>query len=127
MIDPTKLTQATDFDAPSFTGQVVPLYMVAVANMRAGRGLILRDRTFTDCLIEGPAVVVGLEGVRFERCELGAATDRKDLMLKPIGDGATGAIGLLGCTFTGCDLRAIGYTGHESFLHALLSPDGLTR
>jgi uncharacterized protein YjbI with pentapeptide repeats len=90
--------------------------------MRGGSGVI-QDRTFTNCLLEGPAVFLALGGVQFDTCNMGiTGGDMRNLVLRPAGPRkVVGAIPFQNCTFTDCDFMGVGFTGPEGFLQAVLS------
>ena len=112
---------ARDFAATSFQDVTIPLFLLARANMERGLGPLIQDRTFRDCTIEGPAVLMSVDSCSFDDCNYGNASgDIRNLILRPEGERVTGAIPLARCTFTECHFLAIGFTGHDSFLQSLL-------
>ncbi len=91
------------------------------ASVQAGGGVRLEDRTFTDCTIEGPAVMLVLDGVFFESTNFGeTGGDMRNMLFQPMGDVAIGAIPVRNCTFTRCRFQTIGITGDEVLLQALI-------
>ncbi len=82
----------------------------------------IQNRTFTECLIEGPAVLLPVDGCSFDGCSLGDAQgDPRNLLLRPLGpQKVTGAIAFKNCTFYRCRFHAVGFTGTEAFLDDLV-------
>ena len=99
----------------TFEKEGVWLPLLAVHTMNAGEAVI-RGKTFTDCVIQGPALVAILQGTTFDGCNMGAASDAKSMLYAPQGDKLVGAIGLQDCRFVRCRFVQIGYTGNAAFL-----------
>ena len=111
--------------APVFDKVQIALFDLFRANMEHGGGMLLSGRTFRDCIIEGPAVILVLPGTRFERCNFGAQGDIRELLLKPVSENkAIGSIALEGCVFEGCRFVACGFTGHQNFLDMMINELG---
>lgn len=96
----------------SFEKEAVWLPQLAVQHWNAGQ-MMIEGKTFTDCLIEGPAVLGIGEGVQFDGCNMGTATDVRTLLLTPRGPKAVGVIGFKDCRFVRCRFMQIGFTGPE--------------
>ena len=92
------------------------------ASVMTSQEPLIQGKTFTNCVIEGPAVLLALSGVSFEACQLGLTSDDpRSLMLMPMAkDRVVGAIAGKDCTFRGCQFFAIGYTGTDAFLDRML-------
>jgi hypothetical protein len=75
----------------------------------------IENKTFTDCLIEGPAVMLLKDEVFFDACNLGVAADPKTLLVQPVGDRATGVIPFSHCRFIRCRFVGVGYMGSPEF------------
>jgi len=82
---------------------------------------VLKGKTFTNCRIQGPAVVVPISGCQFDACNMGSADgDMRNLMFQPLGPTRlTGAIPLSDCLFRRCDFVGVAYTGAPDFLEQL--------
>lgn len=91
-----------------------------------GGSLIIENRTFVECLIEGPGVLLPLEGCRFDGCNMGDAHgDPRNLLLQPMGpQRVTGAIPLKNCTFINCRFLGVGFTGTRAYLDEMISALG---
>ena len=110
-----------DYSVKAFQGVSVPMFMLARANMESGIGMLIQDRSFHDCTIEGPAVLLPVDGCNFDSCDFGFTSgDVRNLILRPEGAKVTGAIPMTRCLFFGCQFFAIGFTGHDSFIQSLL-------
>ncbi|WP_370237552.1 hypothetical protein [Brevundimonas sp.] len=96
----------------SFQNEAIWLPAMGVQHLNAGKFMI-EGKTFTDCLIEGPAVLGIGEGVQFDGCNMGSATDIRTLLLTPRGSKAAGVIGFKDCRFVRCRFMQIGFTGPE--------------
>ncbi len=81
---------------------------------------VIRGKTFTDCLIQGPAVIVALGGVSFQGCNMGVVSKAENLMFRPMGEQIVGAIAMADCTFERCRFVQVGFTGPEEALQALI-------
>jgi hypothetical protein len=112
----------TDPLATTFEELDISLFDLFRANVLAGRG-DLSGRTFRNCQIEGPAVMLVSEGVRFERTNFGIAKgDPATLLLRPVSQSlVTGAIPVEDCAFIGCRFLGVGFTGSEAFIQEILS------
>ncbi|MBI2261365.1 MAG: hypothetical protein HYU62_06840 [Caulobacterales bacterium] len=99
----------------TFEKEGVWLPLLAVHTMNSGEAVI-KGKTFTDCVIQGPAVIAVLSGTTFEGCNMGAASDAASLLFAPRGPRLVGAIGLQECRFVRCRFVQIGYTGSAAFL-----------
>ena len=102
----------------SFEKEAIWLPLLAVHTLNAGKTAI-EGKTFTDCVIEGPAVVASLGGTTFESCVMGAARDANSLLFTPRGPRLVGVIGLKDCPFVRCRFVQIGYTGADEHLDEL--------
>jgi len=118
---PTGMTRATDFSAASYERQAVSLLDLIRDRMARGEKMI-KGVTFTNCRVEGPAVVLVIGACRFDGTDVGnAAGDIRSLVLLPASPTAVvGAIPLQDCNFLGCQMVGIGYTGPENFLNQIL-------
>jgi hypothetical protein len=98
-----------------FTREAVWLPLLSVHHLSAGQTTI-DGKTFTECVIEGPAVVVLLAGATLEGCNLGVATNPRSLLYKPMGEKLAGVIGLTNCRFINCRFVQVGFTGSDEML-----------
>ena len=110
---------------PNYKSTSVWLPQLFMETSRAG-SLIIEGRTFTDCLIEGPGVLLPLEGCNFEGCNMGDAHgDPRNLMLQPVGpQRVTGAIPLKDCKFINCRFLGVGFTGSKAYLDEMVAALG---
>ena len=99
----------------TFEKEGVWLPLRAVHTRTAGEAVI-SGKTFTDCVIQGPALIAVLSGTTFDGCNMGAASDAASLLFAPQGPRLVGAIGLQDCRFVRCRFVQIGYTGSPAFL-----------
>lgn len=76
---------------------------------------IIRNRTFEDCDIYGPAVLVPLSG-RLDGCSFEGDADTVLWELSPRQERIVGAIGLEDCIFRRCRFRRIGLAGTGEFI-----------
>jgi len=114
---PAPLTLEPLGPGPVYTQINIWLPQLFIENVRTGAQLI-SDRRFEGCLFEGPAVILPIEGCRFDGCDLGDAQgDPRSLMLAP--QGATrvvGPIAFKNCQFVNCRFVGVGFTGAPAFL-----------
>jgi hypothetical protein len=99
----------------TFEKEGVWLPLLAVHTLNSGE-TVIRDKTFTDCAIEGPALVAVLQGTTFDGCNMGAAAEVRSLLYAPEGPRLVGAIGLQNCRFVRCRFVQIGFTGSRALL-----------
>jgi len=103
----------------SFNKEAVWLPMLAVQHWNAGE-MAITDKTFTDCVIEGPAVMAVMNGTVFDSCAMGATTDVKTLLYRPISkEKMAGVIGVGNCRFLRCRFVQVGFTGSDEMLAEL--------
>ena len=113
--------RAMDPRATEFRGGRFGLLDLYRASMQAGGGAVIEGRSFTDCTIEGPAVILVLENVSFDRTNFGpTGGDMRNMLFRPMGDMAIGAIPVRNCTFTNCRFLTLGITGNDELLNVLV-------
>ena len=117
------MTQASQIDlmANVFEDAEISLYDLARACMAEGKTAI-SDRTFRNCLITGPAVMLVLDNVQFNGTNFGRhGDDIRAVVLRPASPNqVVGAIPVTHCTFDGCQFLGLGFTGSDLFLDQLL-------
>jgi len=106
----------------TFSGGHFALFDLYRANIQAGGGAIIEGREFTNCFIEGPAVMLVLEGTHFDGVNFGpSGGDLRNILFQPVsGQRAIGAIPVRNCTFTNCQFHTLGITGGEDLLRTLI-------
>jgi hypothetical protein len=105
----------------SFEKEAVWLPSLAVQHWNAGETTI-DGKTFTDCVIEGPAVMAVMNGTVFESCAMGLTSDMKHLLYRPLSrDKLAGVIGMSNCRFVRCRFVQVGFTGSDQLLDELQS------
>ena len=111
-----------DARSPTFENAQITLFDLFRANLQAGGGSVIEGRTFTNCRIEGPAVMLVLEGTTFEQTNFGpTGGDLRSILFRPMHESrAIGAIPVQNCKFIGCEFFALGITGHENLLNLLI-------
>ncbi|WP_426022193.1 hypothetical protein [Brevundimonas sp. PWP3-1b1] len=104
-------------EGPIYDKANIWLPQLIAETMAAGQSLI-ENRTFTDCRIEGPAVLLAAGGCEFDACDMGySGGDIRNLLLAPVGpEKVIGAIGFRNCAFRRCKFFAVGFTGAPEFL-----------
>jgi hypothetical protein len=114
-------TRSTDPRATAFSDTHFSLYDLYRANVQAGGGGVIEGRTFTDCVIEGPAVMVVLGGTLFDGVNFGATGgDLRNMLFRPLGNMAIGAIPVRDCVFRNCQFQTVGITGNDDLLQMLV-------
>lgn len=117
----TVASRSIDPLAKEFSGGRFSLFDLYRASVQAGGGVRLEDRTFTDCVIEGPALMLVLDGVHFDSTNFGqTGGDMRNMLFKPMGDVGIGAIPVRNCTFLRCQFQTIGITGNDTLLQMLI-------
>ncbi len=113
---------ATDLTKTTFENEIVPVVDLFLSAMANGAQHV-RGRIFINCRLNGPAVLLALEGLRFNNCHMGSVGgDIRKLLYKPMSDTeVTGAASFEECVFDGCAFFAVGFTGPQSFLDSFLT------
>lgn len=113
--------RAMDPLAITFTGATFALFDLYRASVQAGGGVMIEGRTFTDCVLEGPALMLVLEGVQFQSTNFGpTGGDIRNMLFEPMGNVGIGAIPVRNCTFNNCRFNTLGITGNEDLLQMLI-------
>ena len=114
-------TRSLDPRAAEFRGGRFALIDLYRASMQAGGGAVIEGRAFVDCTIEGPALMLVLENVNFDRTNFGpTGGDMRNMLFRPLGDMGIGAIPVRNCTFTNCRFLTLGITGNDDLLNMLI-------
>lgn len=79
----------------------------------------ISGRTFEDCTIYGPAVLIPILGVWFEQNSFDSDLDALLWEIPDERASVAGGIGLIDCTFKRCVLRRIGIAGKPGFIEHL--------
>ena len=118
-------TESREVDplATEISGGHFALFDLYRANIQNGGGAIIEGRTFTDCFIEGPAVMLVLEGTHFEGVNFGpTGGDLRNILFRPMsGQRAIGAVPVRNCTFRNCQFHTLGITGSDDLLQMLVN------
>ncbi len=103
----------------AFNGVVVSL--PALIEAATAANVVIEGRSFTDCVIIGPAILSPGAGTLFNGCNFGDVEGNpRNLLVKPAGDRIIGALSVAGCVFEGCLLNGVGLVGDEGFITAFL-------
>lgn len=121
-LPPRTETREIDPLATEISGGNFALFDLYRANIQNGGGAIIEGRTFTDCFIEGPAVMLVLEGTHFEGVNFGpTGGDLRNILFRPMsGQRAIGAVPVRNCTFRNCHFHTLGITGSDDLLQMLV-------
>jgi len=112
---PTLTFDTTLAERTAYEKEAIWLPAFVMSHMQAGKNLI-DGKTFTDCLIEGPAVLFATDNVNFEGCNMGVTDDGRNLLLQTVGSKVTGVIPFANTRFVRCRFVGVGFTGHPDFL-----------
>lgn len=107
----------------TFEKEAVWLPLLTVHHWNAGQ-MSIKGKTFTDCLIEGPAVMAVMGDTQFQDCAMGITSDMKTLLYRPLGDKLAGVVGFEDCSFVRCKFLQVGFTGSEALLEELQTKIG---
>lgn len=120
-LSPTEASRSLDPLAKAFSGATFTLFDLYRASVQAGGGVMIEGRSFTDCVIDGPALMLVLEGVHFESTNFGPTSGNlRNMLFQPMGNMGIGAIPVRNCTFTNCRFQTLGITGNEDLLKMLI-------
>lgn len=118
---PQRTSREIDPLATEFIGGNFALVDLFRASRLAGGGGVIEGRVFTDCLIEGPAVMLVLDGTHFEGTNFGpTGGDMRNMLFRPLNNVAIGAIPVRDCVFRNCRFHSLGITGNEDLLQMLI-------
>lgn len=101
-----------------FTKEAIWLPLLAVQHQNAGQPVI-KGKTFTDCLFEGPALMLPVKDCSFDGCNMGVTRDATSLFYTPKGSVLIGAIPFEDCRFINCRFSQVGFTGHPDFMQGM--------
>lgn len=124
MTDPTPTLSAEEATGralvarATFNKEAVWLPSLAVQHWNADQ-MFIDGKTFTDCVIEGPAVMAVMNGTTFESCNMGTTGDVKTLLYRPLGTKLAGVVGMSNCRFIRCRFVQVGFTGSDGLLNDL--------
>lgn len=113
---------------PVYSGLEIWLPLLMIQHETVQRtGPIIQGKSFIDCRLRGPSVIIPMSGCEFDSCNLGASDgDIRNLMFSPLGSTKlTGGIALQDCKFIRCDFLGVGFTGSPEFLEELGKIGGL--
>jgi hypothetical protein len=103
----------------SFEKEAVWLPQLAVQHWNADQ-MFIDGKTFTDCLIEGPAVMAVMNGTTFDNCAMGTTADIRTLLYRPVSQTMMGGvIGMSNCRFVRCRFFQVGFTGTDELIDDL--------
>lgn len=115
-----RFNPATDLSKQAFVDEDFSLFELYMHRLRTNRAII-EDTTFTGCRVEGPGIVLVLDGTSFDRTNFGETKgDVANLILRPVGTMAIGTIPVRNCTFVSCEFYMLGFTGNEQTVEQLL-------
>jgi uncharacterized protein YjbI with pentapeptide repeats len=116
-----RFNPATDLTKRVFENEDMALYDLFMATLRQGRAII-EGITFKGCRIEGPAVMLVLDGTSFEATNFGNSKGNMgNMVLRPAANIAIGTIPVRNCTFDGCEFLGLGFTGEEAIVEQILA------
>ena len=110
----------------AFEKEAVWLPLLAVHHWNAGE-MAIKGKSFTDCVIEGPAVMAVMTGTTFESCAMGTTSDMNNLLYKPQGQKLAGVVGAADCKFVRCRFVQVGFTGADELLEDLRGVQSLSQ
>lgn len=104
-----------------FEKEAVWLPSLAVQHWNAGQ-MAIDGKTFTECVIEGPAVMAVMNGTVFESCAMGTTSDMRTLLYRPLSQKKmAGLVGMSNCRFIRCQFVQVGFTGTDTMLDEMLA------
>jgi hypothetical protein len=125
MTEPTLLqtpaVREMDPRAREFRGGRFALADLYRAVAQAGAGGVIEGRTFVDCVIDGPALVLVLDGTQFDGVDFGPCDgDIRGMLFRSLnGTMAVGSIPVRNCVFRNCRFHNVGFTGNDDLLRML--------
>jgi hypothetical protein len=118
-------TDARDLGLTVFENARIWLPQLMLSRLQSGENTVA-GRTFNNCLLYGPAVLLALARVELDSCILGeTGGDVRNLVLRPASPTSViGAIPFQDCRFFECDFDAVGFTGSPAFVQSILDLPG---
>ena len=86
-----------------------------------GADRVIANKTFLNCTIYGPAVVVLVNGGELTDCSLGGPPDALLWSIDENRDWVIGAVAADNCSFIGCNFQGVGFAGKPDFVEMLKS------
>ena len=103
----------------TFENEAVWLPSLAVQHWNADQ-MFIDGKTFTDCLIEGPAGIAVMTGTVIENTAMATTTDVRYLLYRPVGQTKmAGVVGMANCRFVRCRFVQVGFTGSDQLIDEL--------
>lgn len=94
----------------------IPLASLFRQRVNSGESMII-NTMFRRCRIEGPAIMLVLDGVVFTGSHLGqSGGDIRNLLVRPMAEKVIGAVPVAMSVFEDCTFHAVGFTGTDQFL-----------
>ena len=105
---------------PVYEGVYIWLPQLAIEGAKRDEADIA-GKTFRNCFLEGPAVLLPVVGCSFDGCNMGDVMgDVRNLLLQPVGpQKVTGTVAFRDCKFINCRFLRVGFTGSPAFLAEL--------
>lgn len=121
MTDPAPTPWRDLGDGPVYEREPIWLPQLVARSLAAGQPEIV-GKTFIECRIEGPAVLLAVGGCDFDGCDMGYhGGDVRNLLLRPVGpQKVIGAIAFRDCVFRRCQFAGVGFTGAPAFLDSFI-------
>jgi len=113
--EPVRTTEAAVVTQTTFERVRIWLPEFAFAHMKAQKWVI-EDKVFTQCIIEGPAILATTGDVEFIDCNMGLTDEVRSLMYRPLGPKVIGAVAFARTRFVRCHFIGVGFTGGQPFL-----------
>lgn len=111
---------ATDLTGSDIRDVDFSLYDLFVGAVRNGQPLV-QGKTITGCRIHGPGVLLASTGTTFEDVNFGDSRGGMgNLLMKPMGDKAIGAVPVRDCAFVSCEFYGVSFTGPDDFLEQMM-------
>lgn len=92
----------------------------AMHHLNAGQ-TVITGKTFIECIIEGPAILMATAGTEFDGCALGSTADPKNLFLRSVGEKITGVVAFGDTRFIRCKFNRVGYTSSDEFIDGMIA------
>ncbi len=111
-----------DLNADVIENATVRLHDLFYANFDKTGLMYLTGRTFRNCRLDGPVVMMPMQNCYFERCDFGdSGGDMHNMLFRPLSPTqVTGAIVMVACRFINCTFYAVGFAGDEDFAKSMI-------
>ncbi len=122
MSDTEKVAASSEDLGVRTTFEGVLVSIPALIEAASASGVAIEGRSFVDCILVGPAVLIPTAETRFGNCNFGDVEgDVRNLFLSAAGTRIIGGLSVAGCVFERCLFHGVGLVGDEAVIAAFVT------